>query len=84
MVNCPQRQQKGSFSRGPFSTATEYFTAIGKAALRRAELQDDERSRGSARFSRLGAFVFLDIVQTTDLFGASQDLLPLNHMDLGM
>ena len=75
---------EGLVPQGPFSTATEYFTAIGKAALRRAELQDDERNRDSASFSRLGAFVFLDIVQTTDLFGAPQNLFPFNHMDLGM
>ncbi|OQD67359.1 hypothetical protein PENDEC_c039G05888 [Penicillium decumbens] len=43
--------------QGPFSTATEYFTAIGKAALRKAELQDNERIRDS---TMLCAFVFLD------------------------
>lgn len=75
---------EGLDPRGPFSTATEYFTALGKAALRRAELQDDERSRDSAHSSRLGALVFLDIVQTTGHFRMSQDLFPFNHMDLGM
>lgn len=72
---------EGLVPQGPFSTATEYFTAIGKAALWRTELQYDERNQDSVR---LGGFVFLDIVQTTGLFEESQDLFHFSHMDLGM
>lgn len=74
---------EGLDPQGPFSTTNEYFTALGQAALRRAELQEHERNQDLASFSRLGAFVFLDIVQTTGLFSSSQDSFPVNHMDLG-
>lgn len=57
---------------GPFSRAFDYFTALGNAAANNTT-------------TRLGAFVFLDIVETTDLFGRSvtEEFFPFNHMDLG-
>ncbi|KAL6695870.1 hypothetical protein J3F84DRAFT_372241 [Trichoderma pleuroticola] len=57
---------------GPFSRASDYFTALGNAAANNTA-------------TRLGAHVFLDIVETTDLFGASvtDESFPFNHMDLG-
>ncbi|PTB59070.1 hypothetical protein M431DRAFT_527659 [Trichoderma harzianum CBS 226.95] len=57
---------------GPFSRASDYFTALGVAATNNTA-------------TRLGAFVFLDIVETTDLFGrsATEEFFPFNHMDLG-
>ncbi|CRK32678.1 hypothetical protein BN1723_016301 [Verticillium longisporum] len=70
---------EGLVPQGPFSTSTEYFTATGEAALRKAELQD----RDSSHFNRLGALVFIDIVRNTGLFRDSQTCYPLNHMDLG-
>lgn len=73
---------EGLVPQGPFSTAVEYFTAVGKAAFRRAKLRGEER-KNSSHLSRLGAMVFLNIVQTTGLFEASQASYPLNHMDLG-
>ncbi|KAI0509158.1 hypothetical protein F5B22DRAFT_617901 [Xylaria bambusicola] len=57
---------------GPFSREVDYFTALGNAAA-------------NDPATRLGAFVFLDIVKTTDLFGSTctDGSFPLNHMDLG-
>lgn len=69
----------GFFPPGPFSTAIEFFTAAGKAALRRADVCDGT----SSHLIRLGALVFLDIVQETELFRESQARYPLNHIDLG-
>jgi len=56
---------------GPFSTATEYFTAIANASI---DKQDPS--------VRLGAHVFGDILSKTTLFEGSGSF-PLNHMDLG-
>ncbi|QYS98531.1 hypothetical protein H0G86_005710 [Trichoderma simmonsii] len=57
---------------GPLSRAFDYFTALGNAVANNTT-------------TRLGAFVFLDIVETTDLFGRSvtEEFFPFNHMDLG-
>ncbi|KAI1188976.1 hypothetical protein F5B17DRAFT_393082 [Nemania serpens] len=57
---------------GPFSKAADYFTSLGNAATNKTAI-------------RLGAFVFLDIVKTTDLFKdtGTEGSFPLNHMDLG-
>ncbi|POR39069.1 Protein kinase-like domain protein [Tolypocladium paradoxum] len=69
---------EGLIPQGLFSTATEYFIAIGRAAFRKAKLLDEERNQNSSHFSisRLGAL-------TTGLFKASQAYYPLNRMDLG-
>ncbi|KAI1127359.1 hypothetical protein F5Y10DRAFT_242859 [Nemania abortiva] len=57
---------------GPFSRAVDYFTALGNAATNNTT-------------TRLGAFIFLDIVKTTDLFGGTgiEGSFPFSHMDLG-
>ncbi|KAI1755397.1 hypothetical protein F4782DRAFT_403614 [Xylaria castorea] len=57
---------------GPFSRAADYFTSLGNAATNNTTI-------------RLGAFVFLDIVKTTDLFinTGTEGSFPFNHMDLG-
>ncbi|OAQ66198.1 phosphotransferase enzyme family domain-containing protein [Pochonia chlamydosporia 170] len=70
---------EGLMSQGPFSNAIEYFTALGEAALYRAS----RAGKGRSEFHRLGASVFLDIVQSTTFFQESSAQYPLNHMDLG-
>ncbi|KAI1809643.1 hypothetical protein GGS20DRAFT_267213 [Poronia punctata] len=59
---------------GPFSKAVDYFTSLGNAAV---ATNNNNNSPG--------AFIFLDIVETTDLFTDThtEGLFPLNHMDLG-
>lgn len=71
---------EGLTSPGPFSDAVEYFTAVGEAALCRAKLTDTDLPH----FHKLGALVFVDIVQSTGLFQVPQAHYHLNHMDLGM
>ncbi|KAJ8126132.1 hypothetical protein O1611_g7507 [Lasiodiplodia mahajangana] len=63
---------EGLSDTGPFYSAADYFTTFGNAATTNLTI-------------RLGAFVFLDIVKTTDLFGSAgtEGPFPLNHMDLG-
>ncbi|KID78829.1 uncharacterized protein G6M90_00g026150 [Metarhizium brunneum] len=72
---------EGLMSPGPFSTAVEYFTALGEASLYRASRHESNQSM--SHFHRLGALVFLDIVQSTPFFQASPAQYPFNHMDLG-
>lgn len=74
---------EGLTSQGPFPNAMEYFVALGEAALCRA--RSHERNSGAclSDFRTRGAFVFLDIVQSTTLFKDSHARYPLNHMDLG-
>ncbi|KAI1171918.1 hypothetical protein F4777DRAFT_590914 [Nemania sp. FL0916] len=57
---------------GPFSRSVDYFTSLANAATKKTAI-------------RLGAFVFFDIVTSTDLFGGAEPdgPFPLNHMDLG-
>lgn len=62
----------------------EYFTAIGQAKLRSA--RRSPAAGENNEFSMLGAFVFLDILQETDLFKSSNGGEPFhfNHMDMGV
>lgn len=69
--------------QGPFSKATKYFTALGEASLYRASHHESRPSKASLHFHRLGASVFLDIIQATTLFQEASAQYPLNHMDLG-
>lgn len=69
--------------KGPFLNAVDYFAALGEAAFRRSSSCDTNPPGDSSHFRRLGALVFIDIVQTTTLFQSSQAQYPLNHMDLG-
>ncbi|KAH7230078.1 uncharacterized protein BKA55DRAFT_545394 [Fusarium redolens] len=72
---------EGLISQGPFQSAVDYFTALGEAALRRAYA--DSGTQNSSHFRKLGALLFLDIVQSTPLFKVHHTQYPLNHMDLG-
>ncbi|KAI8710651.1 APH domain-containing protein [Fusarium sp. LHS14.1] len=74
---------QGLRSQGPFSDAMEYFTALGEAALYRTSTYDGGTDKSLPNFRRLGALVFLDIVQSTTFFQASHAQYPFNHMDLG-
>lgn len=74
---------EGMMSQGPFSDAVEYFTALGEAALCRTSTYDAGADKSLPHFRRLGALVFLDIVQSTTLFQVSNAQYPFNHMDLG-
>ena len=74
---------EGLMSQGPFSDAVEYFTALGEAALCRTSSYDDGTDKSLPHFRRLGALVFLDIVQSTTFFQVSHAQYPFNHMDLG-
>lgn len=74
---------EGLMSQGPFSKAIEYFMALGEAALYRASCHESSLDKGMSQFRRLGALVFLDIVQSTTFFQGSPARYPLNHMDLG-
>lgn len=53
--------------------------AIAEAAVNRT----GQSATGPISFARLGAFVFMDIVQNTNLFRTNEARFSLNHMDLG-
>lgn len=74
---------EGLTSKGPFSEAVEYFKALGEASLSRATYHEGGVNKSRSHFHKLGALVFLDIVQSTALFQAPDARYPLNHMDLG-
>lgn len=70
----------GLANHGPFSDAAAYFTTIGQARFRNAC-----KNSPSDESVRLGAFVFLDIVQNTDLFTSpdSREHFHFSRMDMG-
>ncbi|RKK87875.1 hypothetical protein BFJ68_g16998 [Fusarium oxysporum] len=74
---------EGFTSQGPFSNPVEYFTALGTAALNRANGCNGGVDERLLRFRKLGALVFIDIVNSTALFQEFQVQYPFNHMDLG-
>ncbi|POR33096.1 hypothetical protein TPAR_06722 [Tolypocladium paradoxum] len=76
---------EGLGDEGPFSSAAEYFTAVGDAAISKLDLSDTDPKGSSMSFTKLGAFVFRDIVNNTALFEDSDTdgRFPLSHMDLG-
>jgi hypothetical protein len=74
---------EGIVAKGPFSEAVDYFRALGQGSLSRASSHEDGADKNQAHFHKLGASVFLDIVQSTTLFQAQSAQYPLNHMDLG-
>ncbi|KAK8149917.1 hypothetical protein G3M48_005009 [Beauveria asiatica] len=76
---------EGLRDEGPFSSAGEYFTTIGDAAISKLDLSNTALQGSPMSFSRLGAFVFRDIIHNTALFEDSDTdgRFPLNHMDLG-
>ncbi|KAJ5711088.1 hypothetical protein N7488_005244 [Penicillium malachiteum] len=73
----------GLIPQGPFSTTGEYFTAIGEAALRKGELEEENGNDDLTGTGKLGAYVSLDIVPKTDLFKGLDSGFYFNHMDLG-
>ncbi|KAF2110374.1 hypothetical protein BDV96DRAFT_583911 [Lophiotrema nucula] len=66
-------------SGGPFTTSQQYFAAVGEARYTSARNDASE----SDRFCVLGAFVFCDIVSSTELFKDNEPSFHLNHMDMG-
>ncbi|KAJ4306164.1 hypothetical protein N0V88_000960 [Collariella sp. IMI 366227] len=75
---------EGLTNPGPFSSTSEYFTAIGAAALQKLDQRTEHSAGESATFRQIGALVFMDIVQQTELFKSNPgQLFPFNHMDLG-
>ncbi|MCJ1466191.1 hypothetical protein MMC07_004810 [Pseudocyphellaria aurata] len=73
----------GLVNHGPFSDAMAYFTEIGQAKVRSA--RRNPSADESDGFALLGALVFLDILQKTDLFTSPNGGEPFhfNHMDMG-
>ena len=67
---------EGLDPQGPFSTVAEYFTAIGEAALRK---ETTLYGGNSSRFRKLGALVFIDIVEHEALQRATGTLSPQPH-----
>ncbi|KAK4104232.1 hypothetical protein N658DRAFT_565110 [Parathielavia hyrcaniae] len=77
---------EGLANPGPFSSAAEYFTAVGEAALSKPDFRVGDPKQASHSPPQLGPLVFLDIVQKTTLFADDDhpgQPFPLNHMDLG-
>lgn len=72
-------------SGGPFATSQQYFAAVGEAkyASSRKDASESDKPDESDRFCVLGAFVFCDIVSSTELFNDKQTCFHLNHMDMG-
>lgn len=76
----------GLVNHGPFSDAATYFSTIGQATLAKLlNACQDSSSIEDESFATLGAFVFLDILGSTDLFTCSDSGEPFhfNHMDMG-
>lgn len=74
---------EGLTNPGPFSSTSEYFTAIGAAALRELDQRTEDSTGESATLRQIGALVFMDIVQQTELFKSNPgQLFPFNHMGL--
>ncbi|KAF2003179.1 hypothetical protein P154DRAFT_592234 [Amniculicola lignicola CBS 123094] len=72
-------------SGGPFATCEQYFAAVGEARYTSARKDASELAEPdeSDRFCVLGAFVFCDIVASTELFKDKETSFHLNHMDMG-
>lgn len=76
----------GLANYGPFSGTTAYFTAIGQAKLAKLRNACQNSSSGeNDGFATLGALVFLDTLQNTELFSSPDSGEPFhfNHMDMG-
>ncbi|KAJ8065174.1 hypothetical protein OCU04_005886 [Sclerotinia nivalis] len=71
---------EGLSNEGPFTEAWDYFATIADARFRDA-CKDD--AVDSNIFTRLGPFVFKDIVQNTDIFKTGGRPFHFNHMDMG-
>jgi hypothetical protein len=73
---------EGLSDEGPFTEAGDYFTAVTEAKFRQA-CKNDIANDGSNIFTRLGPFVFEDIVYNTALFKTGGGPFHLDHMDMG-
>jgi hypothetical protein len=73
---------EGLSDKGPFKEAWDYFAAVAEAKFRQA-YKNDVADDGSNIFTRLGPFVFKDIVHNTALFKTGGGPFHLNHMDMG-
>jgi hypothetical protein len=76
---------EGLPTAGPFSSAAEYFTSVGEAALGRLSLSVGDPKGDFISLPQLGTLAFLDIIKNTPLFEDDYHGMqfPLNHMDLG-
>ncbi|KAL2891241.1 Phosphotransferase enzyme family protein [Ceratocystis lukuohia] len=76
---------EGLSPRGPFVNAHDYFSAIAKAAFLRVSRVASEGDDGpELHFQRLGAYIFREIVQTTQLFRPSMPQYCFAHRNLTM
>jgi hypothetical protein len=72
-------------SGGPFASSQQYFAAVGEARYTsaRKDASASDEADESDKFCVLGAFVFCDIVSSTQLFKDNESSFHLNHMDMG-
>ncbi|KAK0127973.1 hypothetical protein ONS96_007467 [Cadophora gregata f. sp. sojae] len=73
---------EGLSDEGPFTETWDYFAAVADARFRQA-CRSDVADDGSNTFTRLGPFVFKDIVHNTTLFKSGGGPFHLDHMDMG-
>lgn len=73
---------EGLPDKGPFKEAWDYFAAVAEAKFRQS-CKNDIANDGSNIFTRLGPFVFKDIVHNTALFKTGSGPFHLDHMDMG-
>lgn len=63
---------------GPFSDASSYFKAVGRARYIRACRAEESLN------TKIAILTFMDIVNKSVLFtSTARDAFPLNHMDMG-
>jgi hypothetical protein len=73
---------EGLSNDGPFTEAWDYFAAVADARFRHA-CKTDVANDGSNIFTKLGPFVFKDIVHNTTLFKTGGGPFHLDHGDMG-
>jgi hypothetical protein len=73
---------KGLLDEGPFKEAWDYFAAVAEAKFCQA-CKNNVANNGGNIFTRLGPFVFKDIVHNTALFNTGGGQFHLDHMDMG-
>lgn len=73
---------EGPSDEGPFTEAWDYFAAVAEAKFYQA-CKNDIANDGGNIFTRLGPFVFEDIVHNTALFKTGGGPFHSNHMDMG-
>lgn len=73
---------EGLSDHGPFEDAWAYFAAVADAKLHHTR-EGDFANNDRDLFSKLGPFVFKDIVQNSTLFKTGRGPFHFNHMDMG-